>query len=224
VAVVLDCFSRRIVGWSMADHLRTELVLDALDMAISQRQPAPGLVHHADHGCQYTSLAFGRRLREAGLVASMGTWVTRWTTPWPRASSPPWNASCWTATPGPPEPGCARRCSTTSRSSTTVNAATRPSTTSHPSATRSSTHQQHLLHSHRVHESGATPQQHRTDDRPDDAASLALLAGAVASTAMSPPAIRQQLSLTTPHVAPAGLHAICFLSSADIGKSVDTHG
>jgi hypothetical protein len=157
VAVVLDCFSRRIVGWSMADHLRTELVLDALEMAISQRQPAPGLVHHADHGCQYTSLAFGRRLREAGLVASMGTWVTRWTTPWPRACSPPWNASCWTATPGPPEPGCARRCSTTSRSSTTVNAATRPSTTSHPSATRSSTHQQHLLHSHRVHESGATP-------------------------------------------------------------------
>ena len=52
LAVVLDCFSRRIVGWSMADHLRTELVLDALDMAISQRQPAPGLVHHADHGCQ----------------------------------------------------------------------------------------------------------------------------------------------------------------------------
>ena len=73
VAVVLDCFSRRIVGWSMADHLRTELVLDALDMAIAQRNPAPGLVHHADHGCQYTSLAFGRRLQQAGLVASMGT-------------------------------------------------------------------------------------------------------------------------------------------------------
>jgi putative transposase len=73
VAVVLDCFSRRIVGWSMAEHLRTELVLDALDMAIAQRQPAPGLVHHSDHGCQYTSLAFGRQLRAAGLVASMGT-------------------------------------------------------------------------------------------------------------------------------------------------------
>ena len=54
LAVVLDSFSRRIVGWSMADHLRTELVLDALDMAIAQRQPAPGLVHHTDHGCQYT--------------------------------------------------------------------------------------------------------------------------------------------------------------------------
>jgi putative transposase len=73
LAVVLDAFSRRIVGWSMAEHLRTELVLDALDMAIAQRQPAAGLVHHTDHGCQYTSLAFGRRLQQAGLVASMGT-------------------------------------------------------------------------------------------------------------------------------------------------------
>jgi len=73
LAVVLDCFSRRIVGWSMAEHLRTELVLDALDMAIAQRQPGAGLVHHSDHGCQYTSLSFGRRLRTAGLVASMGT-------------------------------------------------------------------------------------------------------------------------------------------------------
>jgi putative transposase len=52
LAVVLDAFSRRIVGWSMAEHLRTELVLDALDMAIAQRQPAVGLVHHTDHGCQ----------------------------------------------------------------------------------------------------------------------------------------------------------------------------
>jgi len=51
LAVVLDAFSRRVVGWSMADHLHTELVLDALDMAITQRNPAPGLVHHTDHGC-----------------------------------------------------------------------------------------------------------------------------------------------------------------------------
>lgn len=73
VAVVLDAFSRRIVGWSMADHLRTELVLDALNMAVTHRRPEPGVVHHSDHGCQYTSLAFGRRLREAGLVGSMGS-------------------------------------------------------------------------------------------------------------------------------------------------------
>jgi putative transposase len=73
LAVVLDAFSRRVVGWSMADHLRTELVLDALDMAISQRQPAPGLVCHSDHGCQYTSFAYGCRLVASELVASMGT-------------------------------------------------------------------------------------------------------------------------------------------------------
>jgi putative transposase len=73
VAVVIDAFSRRVVGWSMAEHLRTELVLDALNMAVAHRRPDPGVVHHSDHGCQYTSLAFGRRLREAGVVGSMGS-------------------------------------------------------------------------------------------------------------------------------------------------------
>ena len=73
VAVVIDAYSRRVVGWSMADHLRTELVLDALNMAVAHRRPGPGVVHHSDHGCQYTSLAFGRRLRETGLVGSMGS-------------------------------------------------------------------------------------------------------------------------------------------------------
>jgi putative transposase len=73
LAVVLDAFSRRVVGWSMADHLRTELVLDALNMAVWNRRPEPGLVHHSDRGCQYTSLAFGRRCREAGILPSMGS-------------------------------------------------------------------------------------------------------------------------------------------------------
>lgn len=73
LAVVLDAFSRRVVGWAMADHLRTELVLEALGMALWQRRPAPGVVHHSDHGCQYTSLAFGRELRDRGLVPSMGS-------------------------------------------------------------------------------------------------------------------------------------------------------
>ena len=73
LAVVLDAFSRRVVGWAMADHLRTELVLEALGMARWQRRPAPGVVFHSDHGCQYTSLAFGRELRESGLVPSMGS-------------------------------------------------------------------------------------------------------------------------------------------------------
>ncbi len=73
VAVVVDAFSRSVVGWSMAGHLRTELILDALDMAIARRRPGAGLVHHSDRGTQYTSLAFGRRAREAGIALSMGS-------------------------------------------------------------------------------------------------------------------------------------------------------
>jgi putative transposase len=73
LAVVLDAFSRRVVGWAMASRLRTELVLEALDMAVAHRRPAPGVVHHSDHGCQHTSLAFGRRMREAGVAPSMGS-------------------------------------------------------------------------------------------------------------------------------------------------------
>jgi len=72
LAVVLDVFSRRIVGWAMADHLRTELVLSALDMALWTRRPDPGVIHHSDHGCQYTSIAFGTRCQEASVVPSLG--------------------------------------------------------------------------------------------------------------------------------------------------------
>lgn len=73
LAVVLDCFSRRVVGWAMADHIRSELVVDALQMAIWNRRPQPGAIHHSDHGSTYTSWAFGHRLREAGLLGSMGS-------------------------------------------------------------------------------------------------------------------------------------------------------
>lgn len=71
-AAVMDAYSRLIVGWSIADHMRTELVTDALGMAIMRRQPQATVVH-SDHGSQYTSWAFGQRLRNAGLLASMGT-------------------------------------------------------------------------------------------------------------------------------------------------------
>lgn len=73
LAVVLDVFSRRIVGWAMATHLRTALVLEALDMALWTRRPADGVIHHSDQGCQYTSIAFGSRCREAGVVPSVGS-------------------------------------------------------------------------------------------------------------------------------------------------------
>lgn len=72
LAVVVDAWSRRVVGWAMATHLRTQLVLDALQMAIHQRKPV-GVIHHSDQGSQYTSLAFGHRCREAGILPSMGS-------------------------------------------------------------------------------------------------------------------------------------------------------
>ena len=73
LASIVDAFSRRVVGWSMATHMLAELVTSALDAAIVRRRPGTGLVHHSDHGSQYTSLAFGRRLRESRIAASMGS-------------------------------------------------------------------------------------------------------------------------------------------------------
>ena len=72
LAVVLDVWSRRIIGWAMAPHLRTTLVVAALDMAITQRRPH-GVIHHSDQGCQYTAIEFGRRCREAHVRPSMGS-------------------------------------------------------------------------------------------------------------------------------------------------------
>jgi putative transposase len=73
LAAVVDCYSRKVVGWSMRDDVKAELVVDALAMAITRRRPQPGLIHHSDRGGQYTSLAFGRTLRDSGLLASMGS-------------------------------------------------------------------------------------------------------------------------------------------------------
>lgn len=73
LAGICDVFSRCVVGWSMADTLHGQIVLDALEMALRRRQPSAGLVHHSDQGVQYTSLSFSRRLREAGVARSMGS-------------------------------------------------------------------------------------------------------------------------------------------------------
>lgn len=73
LAAVVDCYSRRCVGWSLRDDLRAELVVDAVSMAIDRRRPGTGLVHHSDHGSQYVSLAMGEHLREAGIDVSMGS-------------------------------------------------------------------------------------------------------------------------------------------------------
>lgn len=73
LAAVQDAFSRRIVGWAMAGHMRAELVVDALQMALARRRPEAGLIHHSDQGSQYVSLAFGQRARDAGVAVSMGS-------------------------------------------------------------------------------------------------------------------------------------------------------
>lgn len=73
LAAVQDAYSRRIVGWAMADHMRAELVVDALQMALARRRPGPGLVHHSDQGSQFVSLAFGQSARDAGIAISMGS-------------------------------------------------------------------------------------------------------------------------------------------------------
>jgi putative transposase len=73
LAVVLDVWSRKIVGWSMSSRLVMSIVLDALTMALDQRRPAEGVIHHSDQGCQYTSIEFGKRCRQAGVRPSMGS-------------------------------------------------------------------------------------------------------------------------------------------------------
>ena len=73
LAAVQDAYSRRIVGWAMAEHMRSELVADALQMAVHRRRPQPGLVHHSDQGAQYVSLGFGQQARDAGIAVSMGS-------------------------------------------------------------------------------------------------------------------------------------------------------
>ena len=73
LASVIDCFSRLIVGWCMLSHMRLELVERALEMAIARRRPDPGLIHHSDHGSQFTAVIFGQRCELLGIDVSMGS-------------------------------------------------------------------------------------------------------------------------------------------------------
>jgi transposase InsO family protein len=73
VAGVLDLFGRRLVGWSMASDMSAELVVRAVEMAVTNRRPQPGLIHHSDRGSQYGSRAFGQRLNASGILGSMGS-------------------------------------------------------------------------------------------------------------------------------------------------------
>ena len=90
LAFILDTHSRRIVGWAMENHMRTELGVDTLEMAVWRRKPSFGLVHHSERGAQYTAISFGKRLAEVGIVPSMGrTGTALDRAPWRRVSLPP---------------------------------------------------------------------------------------------------------------------------------------
>jgi putative transposase len=125
LAFVLDVYSRRIVGWSMAVHLRTELVVDALEMAVWRRKPAAGLVHHSDRGTQYTALSFGKRLEEAGIIPSMGRAGSALDNAISRSlSCPRSNASSSMGVASPPERQPGAPFSSTWKRSTTVGGCT----------------------------------------------------------------------------------------------------
>lgn len=73
LATVIDAFSRKVVGWAMGERATASLAVKAVNMAVWNRRPDPGLVHHSDHGSQYTAMAFGKTLKDAGILGSMGS-------------------------------------------------------------------------------------------------------------------------------------------------------
>src|SRR5690625_4224551 len=83
LSVAIDVYAGTVVGWSMSERIDTSLVISALEMAVHNRQPAPGVIHHSDQGRQYTALAFGRHLERSGVLGSMGR-VCQWTSSFPR--------------------------------------------------------------------------------------------------------------------------------------------
>ena len=135
LAVVLDTFSRRIVGWAMETHLRTELVLQALNLALWQRRPA-AVIHHSDQGSQYTSIAFGQRCREAGVRPRWARSAIASITRCARVSSPRSNVNCSTAAASKLRSKRAWQSSTLSKAGTIPIAATRRSTIIHRSTTK----------------------------------------------------------------------------------------
>lgn len=157
-AAVIDAYSRRIVGWSISDRITAEIVVDALEMARWRRRPEPGTVVHADRGAQYTSWLFGHRLRQAGLLGSMG-----------RVASSVDNAlieSFWSTMQrelldrraGTRGRSSRRPCSSGSRAFTTPAAGTRASATSAPPTTKPFTPPQksrHDQHTRTVRETGS---------------------------------------------------------------------
>ena len=136
LVAVQDVYCRRIVGWAMADHMRAELVTDALQMALAQRRPAPGLIWHSDQGSQFVSLAFGQQARAAGIAQSMGSRGDCFDNAVAESFFATLKKELIHGRTWPPRPSCGPRSSSTSRSSTTAAAGTPPSGCSRPPTTR----------------------------------------------------------------------------------------
>lgn len=136
LAAVIDACSRKVIGWAMADHLRTELVLEALTLAVWNRRPDVGVVHHSDQGCRYTSLAFGRRCREAGIEPSMGSVGDCYDNAMCESFFATLECELIDRTTFRTRSEPASPSSTTSRPSTTPAGATSPSATPAPTATK----------------------------------------------------------------------------------------
>ncbi len=168
LATVIDLASRKVVGWALADHMRTELVEDALSMAFANRAPKKGVVFHSDRGCQYTSKDFAELARSNGVVLSVGRKGDAGTTRWPNRSSPPSSASSSTPGPGRQEPGSDARSSSTSRVGTTPAGCTRASATSARSSTKHDstppTLRRHNQLKQPVRQTGSSPEHHHWEE------------------------------------------------------------
>jgi len=135
LAFILDCYSRMIVGWQLATHLRTNLVLDALEMANGLRQPNAGLIAHSDRGSQYTSITYTGRLDELGAAPSVGSRGDAYDNAMAEAWSRPSRQSSSTAAASPATSTPSTRHSTGS-ASTTKRGSTKNSVTCRPPSTR----------------------------------------------------------------------------------------
>ena len=119
LAVMLDAYSRKVVGWGMADHLRTELATAALQMALTTRHPAPGLIHHTDRGSHYTSSVYGELLSAHQVRQSVGKPGTCWDNSVAESFFATLKTSSSTATSGPVAALPSQQCSSSSSAGTT---------------------------------------------------------------------------------------------------------
>lgn len=165
-AAVIDTYSRRIVGWSISDRITAEIVVDALETARWRRRPEPGTVVHADRGAQYTSWIFGHRLRQAGLLGSMGRVASSVDALiesfWSTMQRELLDRTSWTRGRSSRRP-----CSSGSRRSTTPAADTAASATSAPPTTKHFTpppRSRHDQHTRTVRETGSSSSRVRSPD------------------------------------------------------------